>query len=189
MIPDGSQESAAGPSDEPGSRDDAFVRLFVQHQRILFEYLVTALGSAANAEDVLQEVSVILWRERASFEMGTNFVGWAIAIARNQVRKFRRSCTRDMQLPAGDVLEDLAAEAVSEGGLAESRRQALQNCLELLRDRERSFLMTAYSTIGTKKALAEELGMPLNTIYTTLNRLRRRLHDCIERRLAAEGRQ
>ena len=40
---------------------DAFARLFAQHDRWLFAYLVSLLGSSAAAEEVFQEVCVVLW--------------------------------------------------------------------------------------------------------------------------------
>ena len=172
-----------------GSHDEEFVRLLAQHQRLLFEYLVAALGRPLDAEEVLQETFVILWRERDSFILGTNFVGWSVAIARNQIRKFRRSEARHAHLPADDVLEQLADEVAAEGVLADQRQQALEPCLELLRDRDRRLLMDAYSSKSTKKVLAETLGMPLDTMYTTLSRLRRRLFECIERRVATDGKK
>jgi RNA polymerase sigma-70 factor (ECF subfamily) len=170
-----------------GSHDEEFVRLLTQHQSLLFEYLVAALGQPLDAEEVLQETIVILWRERASFTLGTNFVGWSVTIARNQVRKFRRSEARHAHLPADDILEELAGEVAAEGIFVDDRQRAFEHCLELLRDRDRRFLMDAYSSKGTKKELAETLGMPLDTMYTTLSRLRRRLFECIERRVAMEG--
>jgi DNA-directed RNA polymerase specialized sigma24 family protein len=39
----------------------------------------------------------------------------------------------------------------------------------------------------TYKSIAEEIGRPVNTVYKALNRIRRSLHECIDRTLAAEG--
>ena len=54
--------NAAESGDPDGSqRRDEFARLFAQHDRWLFSYLVTLLGSPAHAEEVFQEVCVVLW--------------------------------------------------------------------------------------------------------------------------------
>jgi RNA polymerase sigma-70 factor (ECF subfamily) len=61
-------------------RRDAFARLFAQHDRWLFAYLVSLLGNSADAEEVFQEVCVVLWREYETFELGTEFVKWVCVI-------------------------------------------------------------------------------------------------------------
>ena len=90
-------------------RRDAFARLFAQHDRWLFAYLVSLLGSAAHAEEVFQEVCVVLWRECETFQLGTDFVKWVSVIAHNQVHRFRRQQKR-----VGPQLSDLAVDMLAE---------------------------------------------------------------------------
>lgn len=169
-------------------RRDAFARLFARHDRWLFAYLVSLLGNAGHAEDVFQEVCVVLWREYESFELGTDFVRWVSVIAHNQVRKFRRDRQR-----VGPQLSDSAVEMISRDGveridLLESRREALRRCLEKLSERDRQLVRDCYSDVRRSfKRVAEDLGKPVNTVYKALNRIRKALHDCIERTLATEG--
>ena len=47
------------------------------------------------AEDVFGETSVVLWREFAKFRPAADFAPWALAIAFNQVRKWRHQRERD----------------------------------------------------------------------------------------------
>ena len=65
-----SADSFEGDDDR---RRDAFARLFAQHDRWLFAYLVSLLGSSAAAEEVFQEVCVVLWREYETFRVGNQF--------------------------------------------------------------------------------------------------------------------
>lgn len=173
-----------GPST---SQDEQFAQLFARYHRVLFGYLMTTLGSPADAEEVLQETCVILWREHHRFVPGTNFVNWAVTIAQNQVRKFRRTRARSRLLPAEELLDQIADEAATVD-LQEARRLALDECLKRLSDHDRYLVREAYADDLTKKALAERLGRPANTVYKALNRIRLQLLGCIERRLAAEDR-
>jgi RNA polymerase sigma-70 factor, ECF subfamily len=169
-------------------RRDAFARLFAQHDRWLFAYLVSLLGSAAHAEEVFQEVCVVLWREHETFELGTNFVSWVSVIAHNQVHRYRRQ-QRRVGPQLSDVAVDLLAQdAVDRADLLESRRDALGRCLEKLHQKDRQLVSHCYSdTRSSFKTAAEVLGRPANTVYKALNRIRKSLYDCIERTISVEG--
>jgi RNA polymerase sigma-70 factor (ECF subfamily) len=169
-------------------RREAFARLFAQHDRWLFAYLVSLLGSAAHAEEVFQEVCVVLWREYETFQLGTNFVKWVSVIAHNQVHRFRRQQKRVGPQLSEATVSLLAEDAVERVDLLESRRDALRGCLEKLADKDRQLVRHCYGDSRvTFKTVAEDLGRPVNTVYKALNRIRRALYECIERTLTVEG--
>ncbi len=49
---------------------EAFARLFAENQRRIFAFILTLLPSREDAEDVFQDVSVVLWRKSAQFDTG-----------------------------------------------------------------------------------------------------------------------
>lgn len=183
-------------SNEPGDsieanddrRRDAFARLFAKHDRWLYSYLVTLLGSTSSAEEVFQEVCVVLWREYETFELGTDFVKWVAVIAHNQVRKFRRQ-KKQIGFQINDIAFDLlAVEAVDRAEFFDYRRDALRRCLSKLSSSDRSLVQECYHEHKVNfKATAQRLGRPENTVYKALNRIRRVLLECINRTLGAEG--
>jgi RNA polymerase sigma-70 factor (ECF subfamily) len=178
---------ASGGEDE-NRRRDAFARLFAKHDRWLYSYLVTLLGSTAQAEEVFQEVCVVLWRENETFQMGTDFVKWVAVIAHNQVRKFRRQ-NKQVGFQVNEVAFDLlAAEAVERADLFDYRRDALRRCLTKLSLSDRSLVQQCYADDKVNlKATAQKLGRPENTVYKAMNRIRRVLFECINRTLVSEG--
>ena len=44
-----------------------------------------------------------------------------------------------------------------------------------------------YATASTIADLAEESGLPVKSLYRALERIRRALAECVQRKLAAEG--
>jgi RNA polymerase sigma-70 factor (ECF subfamily) len=169
-------------------RRDAFARLFAQHDRWLFAYLVSLLSNAAHAEEVFQEVCVVLWREYETFQLGTDFVKWVSVIAHNQVHRFRRQQKRVGPQLSDLAVDMLAEDAVERADLLESRRDALGRCLEKLPNTDRQLVRTCYADARTNfKTAAEDLGRPVNTVYKALNRIRKALYDCIERTISVEG--
>jgi len=178
------------PADDEQDRRAAFARVFAQHDRWLFGYLVTLLGNPAMAEEVFQEVCVVVWREYDKFDVTTNFMKWAGAVAHNQVRKFRREQAKQRRVLSDGVVDLLAAEAVTRSDLLEARRLALHGCLQKLTPPDRELVERCYGdTTSTMRSVAEALGRPANTVYKALNRIRRALHTCIERQLSTEGTQ
>lgn len=180
-----------GPRDsavQEDERRDAFARLFAKHDRWLHAYLVTLLGSTAHAEEVFQEVCVVLWRECETFQLGTDFVKWVAVIAHNQVRKFRRQ-RKQVGFQLNDITFDLlAAEAVERVDLFDYRRDALRRCLTKLSASDRSLVKECYQSQKVNfKATAHKLGRPENTVYKAMNRIRRVLFECINRTLGSEG--
>jgi RNA polymerase sigma-70 factor (ECF subfamily) len=169
-------------------RREAFARLFATHDRWLYSYLVTLLGSTAHAEEVFQEVCVVLWREYETFELGTDFVKWVAVIAHNQVRKFRRQ-RKQVGFQLDEITFDLlAAEAVERVDLFDCRRDALRRCLTKLPVADRALVEECYQEHKVNfKATALRLGRPENTVYKALNRIRRVLFECINRALVSEG--
>src|SRR3989304_9645752 len=125
-------------------RRDAFARLFAQHDRWLFAYLVSLLGNAAHAEEVFQEVCVVLWREYETFQLGTDFVRWVSVIAHNQVHRFRRQQRRVGPQLSDAAVDLLAQDAVERADLLESRRDALWRCLGNLPDQDRQLVRHCY---------------------------------------------
>lgn len=178
------------PSLSTDERRDAFARLFAKHQRWLYAYLVTLLANPVHAEEVFQEVCVVLWREYEKFDLNTDFVRWVSVIAHHQVHKFRRQRRRDATLLSEQALESLASETVDRVtyDLFEARQQALSRCMEKLPDRDRLLVHTCYGNKNvTFKCAARELGRPVNTVYKALNRIRKNLYECIDRTLTSEG--
>ncbi|HPM80105.1 MAG TPA: sigma factor [Candidatus Anammoximicrobium sp.] len=65
------------------------MRLWVGRQSRVYAYIRALVFSGADAEDVLQEVAVVLWRKFDQFEPGTRFDQWAYRVASIQVADFR----------------------------------------------------------------------------------------------------
>ena len=67
-----------------------FGRLFVRDEARIYGYIRSLVVHRADAEDLLQETASVLWQKFHEFQPGSNFLAWAMSIARFQVRHFRR---------------------------------------------------------------------------------------------------
>ncbi|TWT75683.1 ECF RNA polymerase sigma factor SigH [Posidoniimonas polymericola] len=180
-------EQATSPQSEE-ERRARFARIFATHDRWLYAYLISLLGNAADAEEVFQETCVVIWKEYERFDLSTNFVKWAAVVAHHQVLTFRRKQIRDRRFLSLELVNLLAAEAIERSSLMEDRRAALDGCLQKLRSSDRDLIAACYSDTQTRyRDVAAKLNRPENTVYKALARIRRSLHDCIDRRLTTGG--
>ena len=151
-------------------RVEMFLRLFGAHRQRVFQYILALLANLHDAEDVLQETNVVLWRKFAEYEPGTNFVAWATRIAHFEVLKHRRRQFRQRKqlLLDENLIEQLAAEATEEVDRLSAASEALQRCLEKLADSDRELLQATYSATQKITEVAARLRRPVNSVYKSL---------------------
>ncbi len=166
-----------------------FVQLFTKSQRRLFLFILAQIGSANDAEDVLQETNVIIWSKFHQFQPGTSFFAWAGKIASYEILKYRdRLRTANRIKFSDEFLTLVAAEAIEISDELELRRDALSDCLRGLKAVDRELIQARYSPGENGLKVAEQIGRPANSVYQSVGRIRKVLFDCVTRRLAATTR-
>lgn len=185
--PAGSPGPAGTPDDGPVPVGEEFVQLFTRTQRSLFLFVLAQVGRPGDAEEILQETNVVVWTKWRDFRPGTNFLAWACRIASYEVLKFREKRRRDRQLFGTEFVDAVARDWPLRADDVDARRNALAECLQKLRPKDRDLIRRRYAPGASGMLLAEESGRPKNSIYQSLGRIRRALHECIRRRLSAEG--
>ena len=169
----------------PGSGRDTerFVRLFAAGQREVLRYILALVPDIDDAQEILQETAVDLWKKFDQYDPDCPFVPWACRFAFFRVLKFRDQKVRRGRFLSIEAIERLAADRLEEDEALEDRRRALAACLRLLSEAERLIIEQRYSRRMPVARLSEATGRDVSTIYKALERLRRRLFECISRRL------
>ena len=167
-------------------RESQFVGLLTEIQLPLRLYVQSLLPGDPSARDVAQHANATIWRKRGDFLSGTNFKAWAFSIARFEVLNHRKQQARDARLVFSEDLEEtFAAELADAGDDFELRQQALKQCLEKLRIKDRDLLLHRYSNLGTLADYSEQTGQSVGGLKVTLHRLRNALLGCIQKQLEA----
>lgn len=179
-------DTAADDDQSPG---EEFVQLFTRYQRRLYVYILAQVHNPVDAEEVLQETNLVVWRKCRQFEPGTNFLAWCSRIASYEVLKYRERRRKDKLHFSEQFLEAVSQEVVESEDRLEEQRKALHVCLGKLRPRDRELIRQRYASGKNGKAVAEVLGRPANSVYQSLGRIRKTLLKCIKRRLAVEAGQ
>jgi RNA polymerase sigma-70 factor (ECF subfamily) len=171
----------------PQAPSDEFVQLFTKWQRRLFLFILAQAPNPVEAEEILQETNLVIWRKSHTYREGTNFYAWGCRIAVLEVLKFRDRRRRQAIILSDAFVEAIAREAEDNVESLEERRRALLACLARLAPSDRDLIRRRYAPGETGKTVARQLGRPANSVYQSLSRIRRTLLDCIKRRLAAEA--
>jgi RNA polymerase sigma factor (sigma-70 family) len=149
----------------------------------LFGVALRILGERSEAEDVLQEVYVTVWRKAADFDPNrASPMTWLIAIARNRaidrLRATRRSRRMEPIEQAVEVADSAPiADSVLEGAQDHAR---LHGCLEALATHERAAMRGAFFDGNTYEDLAARMNVPLGTMKSWIRRAMMKLKSCLE---------
>lgn len=169
------------------SRESDFLRQLELAYHDLYGTGLTIMGNRDDADDVMQEVCIILWQKFDEFEEGTNFKKWAYTVTFNVAKAFARKRRRRRGFRLNDDALMKVAQVKSSGSeLFELQRELLRECLDKLPENDRTFLSGCYRNSASLINYAREVRMPVETIYTKLKRLRRRLAECVTRGMGRE---
>ena len=167
---------------------DLFVRLLGQNQRRIFLYVMSMVPNWDDAQEIIQETNLVLWREFAQFQQGTNFTAWACRVAWHQVLAWRKRVKRSRLEFSPAFLEAVADQASMASDVLEERSQCLARCIERLPADRRHMLQMRYSEGLAIETMARQLSRTEEAVYRALSRIRRSLHDCVTRSRLLEGR-
>lgn len=164
-----------------------FDQLLESHREKLLLYSMALVQNSADAEDLCQRISIVMWQKFCDFDRARSFLAWACGIARLEAYNFRRARAADRLLAHNHLpqllaitLEDLDQDPT------EQRLAALRKCVQALPELEQSFLRDIYWEGRSCDSIAENLQCSTRTFYNRMYLLRRRLLKCVSRRLRNE---
>lgn len=169
---------------------EEFVARLVSIQGSLRGYILAHVSDLHLADDVLQEVSVALWRKLPEYDSGRPFLRWALGVAHKEILRSRRTAVRSRLLLDPEISERLAERYASLEAELQQRRAALERCLGRLPDDARELVDARYLEARPIRDIAARVGRSVGAVQMQLSRIRAMLADCIRRRLkdpSAEG--
>jgi len=151
----------------------------------LLGFIYTVVRDPHAAEDVFQDISIVVMRKAQAGDPILDFRAWVKEIARREVLHFLRrgAGRRPLTMPTAAMIE-LASEAY----LAEDREPAdfvdefaaLKNCLEKLPPRLSRLIRSRFVESRPYKELAETVGQSELAVRQAVSRARRALAECLQ---------
>jgi RNA polymerase sigma-70 factor, ECF subfamily len=170
----------------------AYWMLMRRYERPLFNFIRRMIGPATDAEDLVQEVFLRVYRHRDRFRAGKPFRPWLYGIATNRCKDFlryqRHRRHASLQAPVsnnpdaavlGDAIADTAPgpDALAQAGEMRARLEAALQALPL--KHRTVFLMARYDGLPYLE-IARALRIPVGTVKSRMNKAVRILLAAVE---------
>ena len=160
--------------------------LWGKAQPTVTAYIRSSLRDHHDSEDVTQATVQYIVEHFDEFDLSTNFVAWAIGIARYRVLECIRQRQRNARVLSEEVIQMLPAAFVAIEDKVVPQQDALEQCMEKLNDRSKDVLYRKYYEGARHQEIASSLEIEPNSVTVLLRRIRETLAKCIESRMSTE---
>jgi RNA polymerase sigma-70 factor (ECF subfamily) len=158
----------------------ALCELYAAYGQRLYAYALRLTNDRANAEDVVQETLVTVWRAAGKYRGEGRVLAWLLGIVHNLALK----CLRQSSIPITDEMEaTMSTPGASPEIQAQNNDQArwVQQALQNLSPEHRAVLeLVFYQGLSLEEA-AQVCNCPLGTVKSRLSYARQHLRGLISR--------
>jgi len=160
-------------------------------ERPLRAWLATHASPAVDVDEVAQRSFVIAFKKLGEFKIGTDFPAWLFTIARFQLMteltRLRRVADYHARF-APDLLErELERRCQEPVGQDQEKLDCLKKCVASLGENLRRYVEWRYDEEIPLEEMAKRTGRSVGAIKKQLWQIRRKLQECVETRMKAEG--
>lgn len=168
-----------------GGDEQSLSTLYTRYKLILFSLILRIVHSQAEAEDILQEVFLQVWRKASDFDeaRGRPFT-WLVTLARSRaIDRLRALDSRDRTATeaARDVTDSISD--ASDDAVKSEQGEIVRGALAELPEEQRRILVLAYFEGLTQSEIAARLTTPLGTVKTRMRAGMIRLRELLGERV------
>ena len=168
--------------DNGNSKTAMLVQLLSANHHRIYAFVLSMVPNDADAEDIMQETSRVLWEKFDQFVAGTDFVAWAMTIAKFQVLNSRKK--KKLTVPLSREIIDLISEESKKTADQTSERFfALRKCIAKLDTKELTFIKLRYTDGFSARIIAQRIGASIKVVYRNESRILGILNRCVRRTL------
>lgn len=162
----------------------AFESLYERTASKLFGVCLRILGERGEAEEVLQDAYLAIWRKAGLYDgERASPITWLAMIARNKAIDRLRGGRLDRAALPIDFGTEFVDDGVGTAALAENESEGrrLHDCMDELSGEQRGAIRIAFFEGCTYEELAARSDTPLGTIKSWIRRGLIKLKDCLQR--------
>ena len=165
-----------------GGSPEALAEVYRATSAKLFGICLRILRDRSEAEDVLQEVYLSVWRHAGRFDPGRSSpITWLSVLARNRAIDRLRARRDRLRAPADSMLA-IVDEAPDALALITTDQESgrLAQCLGELEEPQAAAIRAAFLDGRSYPELAHDAGVPLGTMKSWVRRGLLRLRACLD---------
>jgi len=160
------------------------VQAVTRHQSMIQAYAYAIVRDLHLAEDVFQEVAVIVAERWETVPPGEGLIPWLRETTRRKALEALRKQRRGATVLSESVLEKLGDSFRSAEGAGHDLKDALAACLSQLEGPSRAILEARCGEGVAGEVIAERFGRTIQSVYSIIKRARLVLAQCVDRKLA-----
>jgi RNA polymerase sigma-70 factor, ECF subfamily len=164
-----------------------FLQLFLEAETDLRCFVGSFVRDRAARDDLFQEIALTLWKTFAEYRDDRPFGAWARGIAMNKVRHYYGQSKRSALLFSPQAMQAISDAFAKLERKSPAALDTLEECVGALPKKSRDILRMRYAESRDIDEVSAFAGATQTGVYKALARLRKRLQECVERRLLAHG--
>lgn len=156
-----------GPGGEPVDRARALRSLYDLCSGKVMAVALRLLGDRGEAEDVVQETFVELWRRAAEYDPArASPATWAVMIGRSRALDRLRARSSAARVAAAQAVEPVSADPAPQPVEIREEQRRVRAALSALPPEQREVIELAYFEGLVQSEIAARTGQPLGTVKT-----------------------
>jgi len=165
------------PPDPPSTRAAEVERLFREHGPFVWRSLRRLGLNESDADDLCQEVFVIVFRKLQDFEQKSSLRTWLYGIAVRVALAHRRRAQTQRELPTETLPEVVSTEGPHDRLAEREARRWLDLALDTLDEKKRAVFVLYEIEQLSMNEVAQVLECPLQTAYSRLHAAREQVQS------------
>ena len=159
----------------------AITLLYQRHHLRLYRFLLRFVKTEAQAEDLVNETFIDVWRSAGKFEGRSQVSSWILSIGRNKaISLMRKRSDAELNDEYASGLED-ESDTPEVSTLKLDKAALMRQCIDKLSDEHREVIDLVYYQEKAIKEIAIILSVPENTVKTRVFHARKKLSDLLSK--------
>ncbi|MDQ1284402.1 MAG: polymerase sigma factor [Patescibacteria group bacterium] len=166
---------------------ERYGEIIERYQGKLFAYLYRLIGNREEAQDLLQDVFIKVYRNLRGYDADRKFSSWIYRIAHNEAvnhikrKSLKRFVSWESVVSTKDKLESSSnEEGAQDAWVRKEISQEVNAAIDKLPAKYKQVLLLRYYSDNSYEEISEILGRPVNTVGTLINRAKRKLAEELE---------
>ncbi len=164
---------------EADPKNARFIRLYTGIQARLYSYILGMVHNRSDAEELLQETSVVIWDCFDKYDSNYSFSAWAFGIAKNKIYEYLCENKETKKLFSDAVYEQLARAAEDSGDDILDRLETVKKCFSKLKKSDMTLMVYKYYSNKSINQISDLTGRSGNSLYKTFTRIIVQLRKCV----------
>ncbi len=165
---------------------ESYISLLTAHQHRVYNYIVSRVPRKSDADDIMQETNLTMWRKFGEFKKGTDFRAWGFSIAHYCIMNFRKKNKNNCLHLSDEAIQAIDDNPKNNHHDNEERIVALKQCVKKLNKSHQQLLLMRYHQETPAKIIATRVGKSIPYVYKTLAKIHEFLLQCVHRNLGIE---